>query len=121
MGKRLILFLCKQIMANHAITVIRSGLSKLSTHLENRRSIRTCQSPVVFRHKGCRFFFYSNEGNPREPLHIHARRGGAVAKFCLADLPEVAESDGFSAHELRELLDVAVEFTYSRFFGRIVL
>jgi hypothetical protein len=23
--------------------------------------------PVIFRYKGFRFFFYSNEGNPREP------------------------------------------------------
>ncbi len=28
--------------------------------------------PVVFRYKGIRFFFYSNEGNPLEPRHIHA-------------------------------------------------
>lgn len=37
--------------------------------------------PVVFRWKGCRFFFFSNEGDPREPLHIHVRRQGARAKF----------------------------------------
>ncbi|MCP4109321.1 MAG: DUF4160 domain-containing protein [Desulfobacteraceae bacterium] len=30
---------------------------------------------------GYRFFFYSNEGNPLEPLHIHVRKGEAVAKF----------------------------------------
>ena len=65
--------------------------------------------PVVFRHKGYRFFFYSNEGEPREPLHIHVRKGAAVAKFWLAPLPEVAESHGLTAHELAELLDVALE------------
>ena len=65
--------------------------------------------PVVFRHNGYRFFFYSNEGIPREPLHIHVRKGGAVAKFWLAPFPEVAESHGLSAHELHELLDVAVQ------------
>jgi hypothetical protein len=65
--------------------------------------------PVVFRHNGYRFFFYSNEGIPREPLHIHVRKGGAVAKFWLAPFPEVAESHGMSAHELHELLDVAVQ------------
>ena len=27
------------------------------------------------------FVFHSNEGDPREPLHIHARKGEAVAKF----------------------------------------
>ena len=65
--------------------------------------------PVVFRHKGYRFFFYSNEGDPREPLHIHVRKADTVAKFWLEPEPEVAESYGMSPHELRELLDVATE------------
>jgi len=65
--------------------------------------------PVVFRHHGYRFFFYSNEGEPREPLHIHVRQGDALAKFWLEPLPEVAESYGMAAHELRELLDVAAD------------
>jgi hypothetical protein len=43
--------------------------------------------PVVFRHKGYRFFFSSNEGNPREPLHIHVRSSEGEAKFWLG--PEV--------------------------------
>ncbi len=65
--------------------------------------------PVVFKHKGYRFFFYSNEGEPREPLHIHVRRGEAAAKFWLEPMPEVAESYAMSAHELHELLDIAAE------------
>ena len=39
------------------------------------------QMPVVFRYKGYRFFFFSNEGDPLEPMHIHVRRGEATAKF----------------------------------------
>ncbi|MFT0172652.1 DUF4160 domain-containing protein [Paraburkholderia mimosarum] len=38
--------------------------------------------PVVFRYNGIRFFFYSNEGDPREPVHIHAawlKRGEDLA------------------------------------------
>ncbi len=31
--------------------------------------------PVVFRYKGYRFFFFSNEGDPLEPMHVHVRRG----------------------------------------------
>lgn len=27
--------------------------------------------PVILRFKGYIFFFYSNEGNPLEPAHIH--------------------------------------------------
>lgn len=38
--------------------------------------------PVVFRRDGFRFFFYSNEGDPREPIHVHVRKGDADAKFC---------------------------------------
>jgi hypothetical protein len=29
--------------------------------------------PVVFRYKSFRFFFYSNEGNPREAMRVHVR------------------------------------------------
>lgn len=58
--------------------------------------------PVVFRHAGYRFFFYSNEGNPREPVHIHVRRGGATAKFWIAPV-SLDFSDGFDARSLREL------------------
>ena len=61
--------------------------------------------PVVFRHKGFRFVFYSNEGDPREPAHIHAIK------------------DGFDARTLRELMEVIAqrrEFilrTWDEFFG----
>lgn len=41
-------------------------------------------SPVVFRHRGYRFLFYANEGNPREPLHIHMTKDGIDAKLALA-------------------------------------
>ena len=65
--------------------------------------------PVIFRHKGFRFFFYSNEGSPREPLHIHVRKGEAVAKFWLEPVETVAESYALSSSELKELLKIAVE------------
>ena len=39
--------------------------------------------PVVFRERGFRFFFYSNEGPPREPVHIHVERDYMEAKFWL--------------------------------------
>ena len=65
--------------------------------------------PVVFRYKGYRFFFYSNEGMPREPLHIHVRKGEAVAKFWLEPEAAIADSYGLTGSELHELLDVAVE------------
>ncbi len=36
--------------------------------------------PTVLRWKAYKFFFFSNEGDPTEPLHIHVRKGGNVAK-----------------------------------------
>ena len=62
--------------------------------------------PVVFRYKSFRFFFYSNEGNPREPLHVHVRGQGGEAKFWIRPLVRVAQSDGIDARTLRELAEV---------------
>ena len=61
--------------------------------------------PVVFRWIGCKFFFFSNEGDPREPMHIHVRCHGARAKYWL-DPVALAENIGFSAHELSEMAGV---------------
>jgi hypothetical protein len=60
--------------------------------------------PTVFRRGGYRFYFFSNEGDPREPVHVHVRRGGAEAKFWLVPEVAVAESFGFNATELNALL-----------------
>ena len=46
--------------------------------------------PVVFRCKGFRFFFCSNEGNPREPVRVHVRTGSSEAKLWLD--PHVRET-----------------------------
>lgn len=63
--------------------------------------------PVVFRWQGVRFFFYSNEGNPREPVHVHAERDGGEAKIWLFPEVRVAESAGFDRRTLHELVIVA--------------
>jgi hypothetical protein len=52
--------------------------------------------PAVFRPLGIRFFFFSNEGRPREPVHVHASRSDAEAKLWLTPEVRVAESVGFS-------------------------
>jgi hypothetical protein len=65
--------------------------------------------PVVFRYNGVRFFFYSNEGSPREPVHIHAERGDCEAKFWLRPEVSVADSRGFDRGALAELLNVVRE------------
>lgn len=79
--------------------------------------------PVVFRLNGFRFLFYSNEGDPREPMHIHALKGGTDAKFWL--LPEVivAYNDGFNAKTMRELVEIienhksTIARAWDEFFG----
>ncbi|MBO5116749.1 MAG: DUF4160 domain-containing protein, partial [Treponema sp.] len=37
--------------------------------------------PKVFEINGFKFFFFSNEGNPLEPCHIHVRKSGCLAKL----------------------------------------
>ncbi|ATQ69275.1 MULTISPECIES: DUF4160 domain-containing protein [Methylosinus] len=58
--------------------------------------------PAVFRQNGYRFFFYSNEGDPREPIHIHVMKDGRTAKFWLEPVG-LAQSARFDARALREL------------------
>src|SRR5690625_1807086 len=39
--------------------------------------------PTIFRHGPYRFFFYSNDGEPLEPPHIHVVAGRKIARFWL--------------------------------------
>lgn len=59
--------------------------------------------PVILRHKGYKLFFFSNEGNPREPVHIHVRKGASLAKFWLNPIVIIENSYGMSSSELKEL------------------
>ncbi len=65
--------------------------------------------PVVFRYRGFKLFFYSNEGTPREPIHIHVDRDGVEAKIWLIPEIRVAYNDGYDARTVRELLEVVEE------------
>ncbi len=57
--------------------------------------------PTVLKLAGYRFFFYSDEGDPREPAHIHARADGCEAKFWLNQDVTLAYNQGFDARTLR--------------------
>jgi len=48
---------------------------------EARHAGKLRHMPVVFRYRSFRFFFYSNEGNPREAMHVHDRGSDGEAKF----------------------------------------
>lgn len=79
--------------------------------------------PVVFRQDGFRFFFYSNEGDPIEPIHIHVQKAGSEAKFWVGAEIVLDRSDGFDAKTLRKLLVIVqgnrniIEDTWNEYFG----
>ncbi len=72
--------------------------------------------PKVFEVNGFKFFFYSNEGEPPEPAHIHVRKNEAVAKFWLAPTVRLASSWGFKPKELNWIEGVASD-ERDRFLG----
>jgi hypothetical protein len=62
--------------------------------------------PVVFRDAGLRYFFYSNEGAPREPAHIHVKGNGCDAKIWVEPDVAICDSYGFNSRELGDILKV---------------
>ena len=85
--------------------------------------VRVKTMPVVFQYRGFRFFFYSNEGTPREPVHIQVERDGLEAKFWLQPELKLAYNDGYNARTLREVLEIValnrdrIERAWNEFFG----
>jgi hypothetical protein len=67
--------------------------------------------PVIIRYKSFKFFFYSNEGNPKEPVHIHVRHPDGEAEFWLEPHVHLANSYGFDASTLNELTKIVEENT----------
>lgn len=66
--------------------------------------------PVVFFESGYRFHFYSREGEPREPVHVHvAKRGEGDAKLWLYPEVSIAYSHGFDARVQRWLVRLVTE------------
>ena len=76
--------------------------------------------PTVLRIGPYRFFFYANENG--EPCHIHVQRDKLLAKFWL-DPVSLARSVGFSAQELKKLLEMTeanqqtFRESWNEFFG----
>lgn len=65
--------------------------------------------PVVFRDGGLRYYFFSNEGQPPEPLHVHVTGGGRDAKVWLEPDIAIAESYGFNPRELSAILRIVAD------------
>jgi hypothetical protein len=62
--------------------------------------------PKVFEWRGYRFHFFSFEGSPREPAHIHVAKPGGEAKFWLNPQVRLAKSRNLTPLELRRLRKV---------------
>jgi hypothetical protein len=61
--------------------------------------------PTIFRQKGYRFFFYSND---HTPPHIHVEKGRSTAKYLLNDATLVV-SRRFNSNELGEMRKIILE------------
>jgi hypothetical protein len=57
-------------------------------------------SPSVFREKGYRFYFLSNE---EKRIHIHVTCGDGEAKFWLEPIVSLADYFGLNERRLREI------------------
>jgi len=56
--------------------------------------------PTVLKIQNLRFYFYAND---HEPIHVHIKGGGAMAKVILDPTIEIVESSGFSPKDKREI------------------
>lgn len=65
--------------------------------------------PVIYRIGSLKFLFFSNEGNPLEPVHIHVRRDNIIAKFWLEPNVRLADNYGFTTSELNKILKITIE------------
>lgn len=65
--------------------------------------------PKIFEWKGYKFFFYSNEGDPLESVHVHVRKGENIAKYWIAPEISLASSWGMSSQELNMLENIVKE------------
>lgn len=65
--------------------------------------------PKVFEWNGYRFHFFANEGDPREPVHIHVSRAGAKAKFWLFPEVELAYNRNYDARTIKRLQEVVAQ------------
>ena len=79
--------------------------------------------PRIFEWNGYRFFFYSNEGDPTEPLHVHVRKAESVAKYWIEPELKLASSWAFAPSELRRLEKVVrnreaeIREAWNEYFG----
>lgn len=80
-------------------------------------------SPTILRFKAYRLFFFSNEGSPLEPIHIHIRKGESLAKFWVNPCIYLSENYGFNSKELKEIEELIrkneqeIKTKWNQYFG----
>ena len=84
---------------NHELTRDSIGLGvEEPIELPKDQSLGADRMPIVLRVGPYRIGFWSKENN--EPPHVHVRRERFVAKYWIEPLVELADNQGFAAHEL---------------------
>ncbi len=65
--------------------------------------------PRIFEWKGYRFFFFSDEGSPLEPCHVHVSKGNEYAKIWLEPEVSLGKAYGINSTTLKALLNKVEE------------
>ena len=65
--------------------------------------------PKVFSWRGYRFHFFSNEGDPLKPCHIHVQKGNNRAKFWLDPYISLEYNYGYTSKELNRFHKIIEE------------
>ena len=79
--------------------------------------------PTLFRDNGVRYFLYSNEGNSRDPIQIHAIKGLCECKIMIDPSPRIVRNAIFRPAELRDILRIVglrhalIESAWNDHFG----
>jgi hypothetical protein len=78
-------------------------------------------SPSIFREKGYRFYFLSNE---EDRIHVHVTSGDGEAKFWLQPIVSLAVYHGFTPRKLSEIQKIVEEHkdeitkAWQKYFGK---
>ena len=70
---------------------------------------RNLSMPKVFEWRGYRFFFFSDEGDPLEPCHIHVRKAEQYPKIWIEPQIQLDRAYGINSSQLSGLLRIAGE------------
>ena len=61
--------------------------------------------PKIFEWNGFRFFFFSDEGSPVEPCHVHVSKGSMYAKIWLEPEVHIDKCYGMNSSQINALIN----------------